>query len=93
VTGRHRDAGTPFADLHGSAVEFLEAVSVGDDGAVALAARLAEQLLDHTSARLALAVLEGGPLAITRAIRLAEHVVKVLAPAPGGERGTAGGAS
>jgi hypothetical protein len=50
-------------------------VRVGDDRAVDLAARLAELVLNASGAQLALAVLEGGPLIVTRAIRLAEHVL------------------
>jgi hypothetical protein len=57
------------------AVEFLAAVRAGDDAAADLALRLAERVIDASAARLALSVLEGGPLSITRAIRLAEHVL------------------
>ncbi len=63
------------------AVAFLEAVSAGDDRAVELAASLAEHTLEESGARLALSVLDGGPLSITRAIRLAEHVLKGFAGA------------
>jgi hypothetical protein len=67
-------------DIDALAIEFLTAVRSGDDRAVGLASRLAEVVLDASSARLALTVLEGGALTITRAIRLAEHVLSVSAP-------------
>ncbi|MFZ5894787.1 MAG: hypothetical protein ACOY0T_27235 [Myxococcota bacterium] len=60
----------------------MRAVAAGEDGAVALATALAEAVLEGTGAKLALSVLDGGPLTITRAIRLAELVLAV--------RGTAG---
>jgi hypothetical protein len=64
------------SDLPSSAVAFLRAVSAGDDRAVDLAAKLADCLLDESGTRLALSVLEGGPLSLTRAIRLAERVLQ-----------------
>jgi hypothetical protein len=67
-------------DIDALAIEFLTAVRSGDDRAVGLASRLAEVVLDASSGRLALTVLEGGALTITRAIRLAEHVLSVSAP-------------
>jgi len=76
-----------FADSRTRAVAFLEAVRSGDDAAVELAARLAEQVLDASAARLALSVLEGGPLSITRAVRLAEHVLAGDAPTVASKRG------
>jgi len=59
------------------ALEFLTAVRAGDDRAVELAECLARVVLDASPARLALSVLEGGPLSVTRAIRLAEHVLSL----------------
>lgn len=53
----------------------LLAVAAGDDGAVALACALADAVLEASGAKLAQSVLDGGPLAITRAIRLAELVL------------------
>jgi hypothetical protein len=49
-------------DLSACALEFLQAVGAGEDRAVELAATLATRLLEETGARLALSVLEGGPL-------------------------------
>jgi hypothetical protein len=46
-----------------------------------MAARLAELVLNASGARLALDVLEGGPLTVTRAIRLAEQVLSQYAKA------------
>ncbi len=57
------------------AESFLRAVAAGDDGAVALALALADSVLDASGVKLAQSVLEGGPLALTRAIRLAELVL------------------
>lgn len=54
---------------------FLRAVAAGDDGAVALAAALAESVLGAGEVKAAQSVLEGGPLAVTRAIRLAELIL------------------
>jgi hypothetical protein len=54
---------------------FLTAVGAGDDRAAQLAMALADAVLDASGARLAVSVLEGGPLIITRAIRLAEDVL------------------
>jgi hypothetical protein len=54
---------------------FLRAVSAGDDRATDLAAALAQAVVDASGVTLALGVLEGGPLALTRAIRLAEQVL------------------
>jgi hypothetical protein len=62
-------------DLYARAVGFLEAVSAAEDRAVELAAGLGDVVLDASGARLALAVLEGGPLTITRAVRLARRVM------------------
>jgi hypothetical protein len=90
-TPGHGDEG-PTDEVASSAVEFLRAVGAGDDRAVDLAARLAESLLEETGARLALSVLEGGPLAITRAIRLAEHVLRFVS-ATGVQPAASGGAS
>jgi hypothetical protein len=67
-----------------AAVEFLTAVRAGEDRAVDLAERLANAVLDASGARLALEVLQGGPLTVTRAIRLAEQLLA------GGERLTTG---
>jgi hypothetical protein len=53
----------------------LRAVAVGDDGAVALAIALADAVLDASGVKVAQSVLEGGPLTLTRAIRLAELVL------------------
>src|SRR5579884_609182 len=70
-----------FATAPGDlAVAFLNAVRAGDDVAVDLVSRLAEAVLDETGARLATTVLEGGPLSIMRAIRLAEHVLSARDP-------------
>jgi hypothetical protein len=55
--------------------EFLRAVGAGDDRAAELAADLANAVLEASGARLALSVLEGGALTVTRAIRLAEKVL------------------
>jgi hypothetical protein len=63
------------ADPSAMAAAFVRAVAVGDDGAVALATALADAILEATGAKLALSVLDGGPLTITRAIRLAELVL------------------
>ena len=57
------------------AEEFLRAVATGEDEAATLATALAEAVLDASGAKLALGVLNGGPLTITRAIRLAELVL------------------
>lgn len=54
---------------------FLRAVAAGDDGAVLLAAALAESVLGANEVKAAQSVLEGGPLAVTRAIRLAELIL------------------
>lgn len=54
---------------------FVRAVAEGDDGALELATALADAVLDASGAKLAQSVLEGGPLTITRAIRLAEFVL------------------
>jgi len=54
---------------------FLRAVASGDDGAVSLAIALADAVLDASGAKLAQSVLDGGPLTVTRAIRLAELVL------------------
>lgn len=53
---------------------FLRAVAAGDDGSLELATALADAVLDANGAKLAQSVLEGGPLTIARAIRLAELV-------------------
>jgi hypothetical protein len=86
-----RPAATFRANPSELAFEFLAAVRGGDDRAVDLAARLAEGVLEASAARLALSVLEGGPLSITRAIRLAEHVLAAVtspeAAEPARERG------
>ena len=76
-----------FTDARAAAVTFLEAVRAGDDAAVELAVRLADQVLDASAGRLALSVLEGGPLSITRAVRLAEHVLAAEAPTGASKRG------
>jgi len=81
-------AGSP-GEVRASAVEFLLAVRAGDDVALELATRLAETLLEASGARLALQVLEGGALSVTRAIRLAEHVLAAVA-ADEGVEATAG---
>jgi len=57
------------------ATAFLRAVAAGDDGAVPLAVALADSVLDASGVKVAQSVLEGGPLALTRAIRLAELVL------------------
>jgi hypothetical protein len=57
------------------AAEFLRAVAAGDDAAVELATAFADAVLEASGAKLAQSVLDGGPLTITRAIRLAELVV------------------
>lgn len=57
------------------AEEFLRAVATGDDEAVTLATALAEAVLDASGAKLAQSVLDGGPMSIPRAIRLAEVVL------------------
>jgi hypothetical protein len=57
------------------AEKFLRAVATGEDEAVTLATALAEAFLDASGAKLAQSVLDGGPLTITRAIRLAELVL------------------
>jgi hypothetical protein len=62
-------------ELSTLADEFLAAVTAGDDGAAALATSLANAVLERSGARLALSVLDGGALTITRAIRLAEYVL------------------
>jgi hypothetical protein len=54
---------------------FLRAVATGDDRAVPLATALADAVLHATGAKLALSVRDGGPLTVTRAIRLAELVL------------------
>jgi hypothetical protein len=70
---------TAAHDARAQALEFLTAVRAGDDRAVDLAVRLADLVLDMSGARLALEVLEGGSLSITRAIRLAERVLETTA--------------
>ena len=67
-----------FADASARAIALLRAVRAGDDCAVRLAAELAELVLTVSGARLALEVLERGPFTITRAIRLAEHVLSTI---------------
>jgi hypothetical protein len=67
-SARQRDPGA-------LAEAFLRAVAVGDDGAVSLATALADAVLEASGAKLAQSVLDGGPLTITRAIRLAELVL------------------
>ena len=54
---------------------FLRAVASDDDRAVSLAVALADAVLDATGAKLAQSVLDGGPMTVTRAIRLAELVL------------------
>jgi len=54
---------------------FLCALAAGDDGAVSLAMALADSVLDASGVKVAQSVLEGGPLTLTRAIRLAELVL------------------
>jgi hypothetical protein len=49
--------------------------SAGDDEAVPLAIELAHAVLDASEAKIAQSVLDGGPLTLTRAIRLAELVL------------------
>jgi hypothetical protein len=63
-------------DLRAAVVEFLKAVSAGDDRSEDLAKVVAERVLDELGGRLALQVLEGGPLAIPRALQLASAVVE-----------------
>ena len=62
-------------DVSATAEAFVGAVAAGDDGALKLATALAEAVLEGTGAKLAQSVLDGGPLTITRAIRLAELVL------------------
>lgn len=54
---------------------FLRAVATGDDGAVPLAIAVADSVLAASGVKLAQSVLEGGPLTLTRAIRLAELIL------------------
>ena len=60
---------------------FLRAVAAGHDEAVPLATALANSVLDARGVKVAQSVLEGGPLTLTRAIRLAELVLTGRAPA------------
>jgi hypothetical protein len=62
-------------NLSAIAEALVRAVAAGDDVAVELANALADAVLEGTGAKLALSVLDGGPLTITRAIRLAEQVL------------------
>ena len=85
--GHDSRAGGGFAgdDLRSAAVAFLSAVRSGDDRAVDLAARLAKLVLGAEAVKLAQGVLEGGSLVVTRAIRLAEHVLSEAAAGRAGE--------
>jgi hypothetical protein len=81
---------TPQSVPHGNkrralAEAFLRAVAAGDDASVPLAIALADAVLEATGAKLAQAVLDAGPLTVTRAIRLAEVVL--TAHAAGGKVG------
>jgi hypothetical protein len=80
---REGNAATGIAD------DFLAAVSAGEDRAAELAIALANAVLDASGAKLAQGVLEGGPLSITRAIRLAEVVLSAAAPGVGCRAGAA----
>jgi hypothetical protein len=57
------------------ASDLLTAVRDGDDRAAEVAKDLAYAVLAAGTSRLARSVLEGGPLTITRAIRLAEEAL------------------
>jgi hypothetical protein len=59
---------------------FLCAVAAGDDQAVAFATALAGAVLETPVVKLAHSVLEGGPLTVTCAIRLAELVLASRSP-------------
>ena len=63
-----------------AAVAFLSAARAGEDRAVDLAVPLAQLVLGAEPVQLAQGVLEGGPLVVTRAVRLAEHILAETAP-------------
>jgi hypothetical protein len=60
-----------------AAAELLEATARGEDRAGVLAFDLARRVLDELGGALASSVLEGGPLTIVRAVRLAELVLRL----------------
>ena len=65
-----------FVDQQSAAIELLRAVADGrESDAAALAYRLAAEVLAAPTVTLAIGVRDGGPLAIARAVLLAEHVV------------------
>jgi hypothetical protein len=64
-----------------AAAETLEATARGEDRAGELAFELARRVLDELGGTLAASVLEGGPLTIVRAVRLAELVLRLKASA------------
>lgn len=69
------DGARPF-DRRDTALALLRAVALGEDAdAAELAGALAASVLTSTEVDLALAVTEGGALAVTRAIDLAERVL------------------
>ncbi|MGH7436093.1 MAG: hypothetical protein ACRENE_10510 [Polyangiaceae bacterium] len=64
-----------------AAAELLEATAGGEDRAGELAFELARRVLDELGGSLASSVLEGGPLTIVRAVRLADLVLRLKASA------------